>query len=128
MNIDHIFAKSDTFTAQVAINIPGKGADRQFKATVEFRYLTQDQVDALLNGESIEVAGSTIEPGDDASLLDKVLVGWSGWKVDGEEIQYDAENHAKALNHIPIRTPMVNAFFARLQGGELGKRGKRKNS
>lgn len=127
MKINDVFTKSDTFTAPVLINIPGKGADRQYKPTVEYRYLTQDQVDALLAGEAVEIAGKSVESGDDAGLLDKVLVGWTGWKADGEEIEYSPENHAQALNHIPVRTPMINAFFARLQGGELGKRGKRKN-
>ena len=128
MKIDEIFAKSDTFSAQVKINIPGNGSDRKFTPTVKFRYITQEQVDALLAGEDVEIDGETIGAGDDAGLLEKVLVGWSGWKVGGEEIQYDAENHAMALNHIPIRTPMVAAFFERLRGGELGARGKRKNS
>jgi len=128
MNIDDIFAKSDTFSAVVEINIPGDATDRTYRPTVKFRYLDQDQLDALMGGESAEIDGDVIEANNDEGLLDKVLVGWSGWKVNGEEIQYDESNHAKALRHPPIRAAMVMKFFERLSGGARGgKRGKRKN-
>ncbi|MEZ5571167.1 MAG: hypothetical protein R3E64_04010 [Halioglobus sp.] len=47
-------------------------------------------------------------------------MGWKGWKVNGEEIQYDPENHDQALKHPPIRTPMVTKYFERLTGGARG--------
>lgn len=128
MNIDDIFTKTETFSTPVTIKIPGDGKDRVFRPTVKFRYITQEQLDALLNGESAEINGTTVEAEDDAGLLDQVLAGWTGWKVSGEDIQYDEANHAKALNHIPIRAPMIKTFFERIAGGETGRRGKRKNS
>ncbi|MEZ5571168.1 MAG: hypothetical protein R3E64_04015 [Halioglobus sp.] len=75
MKVNDIFINGNTFTATVAINIPGKDADRAYSPTVEYRYLDQDQLDALLSGESIEIDGQTVESGDDASL-DKVW--WAG--------------------------------------------------
>lgn len=128
MQVKDIFAKSDTFSAQVKINIPGDGKDRTFTVDAKYRYIDQDKLDALMAGEDTEIEGEVIGAGDDAALLGKVLVGWSGWKVGGEEIPFDETNLEQALNHIPIRTAFTMAFFARLRGGELGKRGKRKNS
>jgi hypothetical protein len=129
MNIDDIFAKSNTFTAEVEVNIPGKDKDRIYRPLVEYRYLDQNQLDALLAGEPVEIDGQEVASEDDASLLDKVLVGWTRWKADGQEIEYSPDNHAKALKHAPIRTAMVMKFLERLSGGGRGgKRGKRKNS
>lgn len=128
MDIDDIFAKSDQFSAEVQISIPGDKRDRTYRPLVTYRYMNQDQIDAYLAGEPFELDGQVVEADDDASLLEAVLVKWEKFRVDGDEIEFSPENKAKALRHAPIRTPLAKTYMERLHGGGRGGRqGRRKN-
>ena len=129
MSIDAYFTKHNTFTANVEITIPGKKADVRTRMKAEFRYLDQKQVDALINGEPLEIDGKDVDAeADDATILDHVLVGWKDFKLGDDEMEYSEENREAAMRHGPIRVPLITAFFTRLSGGERGgKRVRRKN-
>lgn len=128
MNINELFEKSDTFSAEVEITIPGEKADRKYRPEFTYRYLDQDQLDAYMDGEPVEIDGKLVEQNDDATMFDLVVVKWARWKVDGEDLEYTEENHAMARKHGPIRAPVIAKYFDRLAGGNRGgRRGRRKN-
>lgn len=132
MDIDALFEQNSTFTADVEFNIPGMKADRRHRFKATYKYLDQDKIDALMNGEPTELDGVEIDTDDeddtvDAKVLNAVLVDWTGFKAGGEEIEFSEDNKAKAIKHTPIRSALVTTFFARLTGGRRGgKRGKRR--
>lgn len=128
MNIDDIFAKRNTFTVPVEMEILGEKNSLKLRPDVTYRYLNQDQMEAFLDGEPFELDGEEVCPTNDLELLDLVLVSWKGLKVNGEEAEYNDDNRKQAMNHGPIRTPLAIAYMTAVGGGQTGgKRARRKN-
>lgn len=105
---------SETFVAKCDIVIPGKDCNKTLKVDIEYTYIDQSRIDALLTGQ---LDGEE----SDITLVDDVLVGWNEKQfVDHENkpIAYNDDNRAQALVTPFVRSAMLRTFLQAINGNQ----------
>ena len=106
-----------TYTWPVTIPVPGEGRHERHRITCKFRALPQDRLDELVGGP---LAGTGDRAGSpDAAVLREALIGWDGVQdEDGNPLGFDDESRDRLLGIPFVRTAMVRAYFASVNGIE----------
>ena len=100
--------KSESFKTAVTINVPNpEGGVTVKKLRAEFKFKTQSEIDALLDGGRVA----------DSELLADVLVGWDGFTdANNAQIEFSDENKAQAIDLPFMRVALVQAYVQSING------------
>ncbi len=112
-SIAELFAEVNEFTAVANVTIPG--IVETVKIQTRYLYLDQEQVDAALNGEVIEIDGEEVDT-NSGPFLEAVVKGWKPFVINGKTINFSEDELKSAMNHACFRKGLAQGFFDGIRG------------